>query len=90
VPKTEGFLELCDQWETYLKKYQDLAKACEICIVPGTIVERHKDAKTEEDRLLNIAYFIDQKGDILGKYVKKNLWCELMTIPNIHEASRLI
>jgi len=40
--------------------------------------------------LLNIAYFIDQKGDILGKYVKKNLWCELMTIPNIHEASRLI
>lgn len=70
----EGFFELCDQSETYLKKYQDLAKECEICIVPGTIVERHKDAKTEEDRLLNIAYFIDQKGDILGKYVKKNLW----------------
>ena len=83
MPKTEGFLELCDQWETYLTKYQALAKACKICIVPGTIVEQHKDAKTEEDRLLNVAYFIDQEGCILGKYVKKNLWCGLTKIPKI-------
>lgn len=24
--------------------------------------------------MLNVAYFIDTKGEILGKYVKKNLW----------------
>lgn len=74
VPKTPGFLDLCGQWETYLQKYQSLAKECNICIVPGTIVERHRDAKTEEDRLLNVAYFIDNTGSVLSKYVKKNLW----------------
>ncbi|KAK3044651.1 hypothetical protein LTS18_000714, partial [Coniosporium uncinatum] len=74
VPKDPGFLDLCGQWETYLKKYQDLAKKHKICIVPGTIVERHKDAAEEGDRLLNVAYFIGNDGSILGKYVKKNLW----------------
>ncbi|KAF2139334.1 uncharacterized protein K452DRAFT_289880 [Aplosporella prunicola CBS 121167] len=74
LPKEPGFLKLCDQWETYLKKYQALAKECGICIVPGTLVERHRDAEKEEDRLLNVAYFINQNGDIIGKYVKKNLW----------------
>ncbi|KAK7699731.1 hypothetical protein SLS57_012325 [Botryosphaeria dothidea] len=74
VPKDPGFLPLCEQWETYLKKYQALAKEHRICIVPGTIVERHCDAEKEEDKLLNVAYFINQDGDIIGKYVKKNLW----------------
>ncbi|OJD28933.1 carbon-nitrogen hydrolase [Diplodia corticola] len=74
VPKDPGFLPLCEQWETYLKKYQALAKEHRICIVPGTIVERHRDADKEDERLLNVAYFINQDGDIIGKYVKKNLW----------------
>jgi predicted amidohydrolase len=74
VPKTEGFLELCDQWETYLHKYQALAKELKVCIVPGTIVERHMDAESEEGKLLNVAYFIGKEGDVIGKYVKKNLW----------------
>lgn len=74
VPKTEGFVELCGQWDTYLKKYQALAKELKICIVPGTIVERHTSVKSEEEKLLNVAYFIGQDGDIIGKYVKKNLW----------------
>ncbi|OCL08192.1 carbon-nitrogen hydrolase [Glonium stellatum] len=74
IPKDPKFLPLCEQWETYLKKYQDLAKECKICIVPGTIVERHNDAEKEEDRLLNVAYFIDHTGEIIGKYIKKNLW----------------
>jgi predicted amidohydrolase len=74
VPKETGFLECCDEWEVYLKKYQALAKELSICIVPGTIVERHQDAETEEDKLVNVAYFIGKEGDILGKYVKKNLW----------------
>lgn len=74
LPKDPAFLGLCDQWETYLKKYQELAKECGICIVPGTIVESHRSASKEEDRLLNVAYFIDHTGSIVGKYVKKNLW----------------
>jgi predicted amidohydrolase len=74
LPKDPSFASLCDQWETYLKKYQDLAKEYEICIVPGTIVEGHRGEEKEEDRLLNVAYFIGKDGEIIGKYVKKNLW----------------
>jgi predicted amidohydrolase len=74
VPKDPAFVGLCDEWEVYLKKYQDLAKECKICIVPGTIVESHRESEKEEDRLLNVCYFIDQEGQITGKYVKKNLW----------------
>jgi predicted amidohydrolase len=43
-------------------------------IVPGTIVESHRDASAEEDKLLNVCYFIDHQGNVAGKYVKKNLW----------------
>ena len=74
VPKDPGFVGLCDQWETYLRKYRDLAKECGICIVPGTIVESHKENEHAEDKLLNVCYFIDHEGNIAGKYVKKNLW----------------
>lgn len=73
-PKDPEFISLCDQWEVYLKKYQNLAKECGICIVPGTIVESHREEEKEENRLLNVCYFIDNKGEIIGKYVKKNLW----------------
>ena len=85
VPKAEGFLELCDQWETYLKKYQELARECHICIVPGTLVERHTDAENEDEKLLNTAYFIDQRGEVVGKYIKKNLWyvCFCLIVPRI-------
>ncbi|KIW08462.1 uncharacterized protein PV09_01365 [Verruconis gallopava] len=76
VPREDGFNEICERWEDYLKRYQALAKECKICIVPGTIVERHQEIKTgsEEDKLLNAAYFIDDTGAVVGKYVKKNLW----------------
>jgi predicted amidohydrolase len=57
-----------------LRKYQDLAKECGICIVPGTIVESHRESEKEEDKLLNVCYFIGKEGELLGKYVKKNLW----------------
>jgi predicted amidohydrolase len=75
VPKDPAFVGLCDKWEVYLKKYQDLAKECKICIVPGTIVESHREKEKEEDKLLNVCYFIDHEGRLTGKYVKKNLWC---------------
>jgi predicted amidohydrolase len=45
-----------------------------IGIVPGTLVESHRDAEKEEDKLLNVCYFIDHEGNVTGKYVKKNLW----------------
>ncbi|KAI8937025.1 hypothetical protein NX059_006247 [Plenodomus lindquistii] len=73
-PKDPEFTNLCDDWEAYLQKYQDLAKECGICIVPGTIVESHRGEEKEENRLINVAYFIDQEGEVRGKYVKKNLW----------------
>lgn len=68
VPEDPEFSDLCGQWEIYLNKYRALAKECNICIVPGTIVERHGE------RLVNVAYFIGNEGSILGRYEKKNLW----------------
>ena len=41
-------------------------------IVPGTIIEVRKE--NEEEKLLNVCYFINHEGNIVGKYVKKNLW----------------
>lgn len=32
------------------------------------------EAPTSGERLLNVAYFIGPDGEILGRYVKKNLW----------------
>jgi hypothetical protein len=77
VPKDPGFVDFGEQWEVYLNKYQELARECGICIVPGTIVESHRGAEREEDRLVNVAYFIDMEGRVVGKYVKKNLWYAL-------------
>lgn len=37
-------------------------------------MERHEDAEKDEDKLINVAYFIDNKGEVLGSYQKKNLW----------------
>lgn len=73
VPKDPKFKEACSHWQKYLQGYQDLAKELNINIVPGTIIELH-DAGTPNERLLNVAYFISNKGEILGRYAKKNLW----------------
>ena len=74
MPDDPKFNDLCGQWEIYLNRYRALAKEHNICIVPGTIVERHQDTDTKEQVLINVAYFIDNKGEILGRYQKKNLW----------------
>lgn len=74
VPEDPKFSDLCGQWETYLTKYRNLAKEHNICIIPGTIVERHEDVETKEWKLVNVAYFIDNQGEVLGRYQKKNLW----------------
>ncbi|KAL9030138.1 MAG: hypothetical protein Q9196_001712 [Gyalolechia fulgens] len=74
IPEDPNFSHLCGQWEFYLNKYRTLAKEHNICIVPGTIVERHEDEQTKEQKLINVAYFIDNEGQLLGRYQKKNLW----------------
>ncbi|KAK5789623.1 hypothetical protein VI817_008746 [Penicillium citrinum] len=59
----------CANWKKYLDAYCRLAKECNICIVPGSLGELHND-----NTLVNSAYFIDNEGNIRGKYEKKNLW----------------
>ncbi|KAJ5181302.1 Carbon-nitrogen hydrolase [Penicillium cf. griseofulvum] len=57
----------------YLANYQKLAKELQICIVPGTMIEK----LTEPDQstlFYNTAYFISNDGTILGSYRKQNLW----------------
>jgi len=68
LPDDPNFASLCAQYQTYLDSYLKLAADLNICIVPGTIVEKH------EDDLINVAYFISNEGKILGRYQKKNLW----------------
>jgi predicted amidohydrolase len=79
-PHEPEFLELAKEWKTYLGWYTDLAKEVGICIVPGTIVEWHEElGGGEGERLLNVAYFIDGTGEVIGKYVKKNLWYVMLS-----------
>ena len=76
VPHDPKFKDACSKWQEYLDKYIALAKECNINIVPGTIIELH-NAGTAEEKLLNVAYFITNTGEIAGKYVKKNLWGDI-------------
>ena len=81
IPTDPNFAGLCADWESYLRKYQALAKECNICIVPGSIVQTRKQ-RAEDDLssapkskdLENVTYFISNDGSILGSYVKKHLW----------------
>ena len=84
VPEDANFVNLCGQWKIYLDKYRALAKKHNICIVPGTIVERHKEAGSEKDKLINVAYFIGNDGEILGSYQKKNLWYSPLSLEPLH------
>ncbi|KKK23879.1 hypothetical protein P175DRAFT_0479936 [Aspergillus ochraceoroseus IBT 24754] len=72
------------QTAQYLTAYRSLAKELNICLVPGTIVEKHSSSSssstaTSEQEvdgtvLYNTAYFISNNGEILGRYRKKNIW----------------
>lgn len=76
VPDEPGFKAACADWQTYVDRYCALAKECSINIVPGTILELHNKDQ-EDEALLNVAYFIDTHGEVLGRYVKKNLWGDI-------------
>ena len=74
VPNDPKFIGVAARWKTYLENFQALAKECNVCIVPGTIVQHMPGEQEEDDDLFNMAYFIDNQGEILGNYQKKNLW----------------
>ncbi len=73
VPTHPQWPVLASQWKQYLDAYCAVAKELKICIVPGTIVQQNKN-EDGLDRLINVAYFISDSGEILGSYTKKNLW----------------
>ena len=74
VPELPGFIDACHLWEEDLARYRQMAKELRICIVPGTLIEPRKDETTGELALFNVAYFVDDKGEVIGSYIKKNLW----------------
>jgi predicted amidohydrolase len=74
VPEDPGFKSACENSDIYLNRYCSLAKECNINIVPGTILELDTASTDHPQRLLNVAYFITNQGEIAGKYAKKNLW----------------
>ncbi|OJJ06091.1 hypothetical protein ASPVEDRAFT_45508 [Aspergillus versicolor CBS 583.65] len=78
APEDPLFAVQASQTAQYLRAYQALAKELNICLVPGTIVEKHPhpdgDADPDSYVLYNTAYFISNTGEILGQYRKKNIW----------------
>ncbi|KAI5782732.1 carbon-nitrogen hydrolase [Geopyxis carbonaria] len=71
VPEDPKFADAAED-RSYLKKFCNLAKECNINIVPGTFVEKH--VENGKEVLYNIAYFISNEGKVLGNYTKRNLW----------------
>lgn len=57
-----------------MTRYQKLASKLNINIVPGTIVQKVSGDETSKPVLHNIAPFISSTGELLGSYVKQNLW----------------
>jgi hypothetical protein len=74
LPADPKFAAACTDWETYVQKYQALAKELKICIVPGSIVRPRAPTKEQPQGLDNVSYFISNDGSILGCYQKKSLW----------------
>ncbi|KAH9810655.1 carbon-nitrogen hydrolase [Melampsora americana] len=75
-------LHLASEEGKWLDEIKKLAVEHQIDIVAGSIVEKlSPEVKVEEsdlskpEALYNTAYYIDQKGEILGRYRKRNL-CE--------------
>ena len=73
APENPEYIHQTENYKPYLSTYQHLAKELSICLVPGTIVERHhhQDGRA---LLYNTAYFISPTGEILSSYRKKNIW----------------
>ncbi|KAG8170199.1 hypothetical protein KVR01_000944 [Diaporthe batatas] len=85
VPDHPDFIASCAESETYLPRYQALARELNISIVPGTICtsdappppppQPQPTARDGGKGLRNMAYFISAgTGELAGSYQKKNLW----------------
>ena len=76
LPQPEGvnIHDLCIHWQKYLDSYCALAKELGICIVPGSLAEIRGSEGEGAEKPVNATYFIDNNGQILGRYEKKNLW----------------
>lgn len=73
MPTDPRWEEQAGQSAKYLSSYQSLAKELNICLVPGTIIEKHA-APDGSNLFYNTAYFISNDGSVLGRYRKKNIW----------------
>lgn len=73
VPNDPRWAQQAGEAAKYLINYQALAKELNICLVPGTIIEKHA-GPNEASLFYNTAYFISNDGSILGSYRKKNIW----------------
>ncbi|KAL4782811.1 carbon-nitrogen hydrolase [Aspergillus varians] len=76
APQDPLFAVQASHTAKYLSAYQSLARELNICLVPGTLVEKHSTPDGDADSyvLYNTAYFISSTGEILGRYRKKNIW----------------
>ncbi|KAM0257745.1 hypothetical protein ACHAQJ_004196 [Trichoderma viride] len=87
LPENPVYIEQAAQYKEYLDRYCTLARELGICLVPGTLVERHPvtsqsalhnsrtlNGADGDYHLFNTSYFISHEGKILGSYKKKNLW----------------
>ncbi|KAJ5146507.1 uncharacterized protein N7515_001071 [Penicillium bovifimosum] len=73
VPTDPRWAVQAGETPQYLSSYQALAKELQVCIVPGTVIERHA-APSQKEIFYNTAYFISNDGTVLGSYRKKNIW----------------
>lgn len=48
-------------------------------------MDPYQDPETDEEKLFNVTYFIDNHGDVLGSYQKKNLWYSCSHLIRQHE-----
>lgn len=78
VLSDENFRRASKYSETFVARYQDLARGLSINIVPGTICYSASDEDNETGsaaRLINVAHFIEADTGVLrSSYQKRNLW----------------
>ena len=62
-------VDLIDPAGDFLRVFRTLAATHRIDIVAGSIIER-----VGRRRIQNASYYVDAKGQVLGRYAKVNLW----------------